>query len=436
MDVKVFVSSTYRDMAADCRPAVVDAIVFADDVLRDSKVGTAKPINMEHWGASYLPALELCLAKIRNESTHYVGIIGYLRGFVPDNAGPEGVSITEAEWQYALKRLRRNCIAMFVPEQTSAIARKLRRRAKGSQTDAELEAQEAFHGRILSEGVAQLFTDPVNLGLRVQRQVTIWGQGGLRATARETTSPMRPGSADLTELGRRAQLNKFLEVFEGLSLPSGRRAEAFLIYGPPGFGHLELMARLVRAAEAEAEACRQPRHIAVSAGALWRENGPTAILRALSREIRAGWKPTEVPELAAELQGLLDEQDVILQVSGLQGYPAGVPGFLDGFWRPLVSALTASVPNRLVCLAAVETEDNPLEESLPEASPAGGERSADSPVVLPGLGPFTDEELWAWLRTRLPAARADSLTRRLMAATKGRPPTLYEVLADPALWEK
>lgn len=434
MDVNVFVSSTCRDMKADCRPAVLGAIRFADDILRAFNAGSAAAVAMEDWDAGYEPTLQLCLEKIRTDSTHYVGIIGYLHGFVPGDASPDGISITEAEWRHALKYRGRSCVAMFVPEQTSPIAEELRRRAEQLQTGAELRAQEDFHSRILTEGAAQSFTDVADLSGRVLRKVALWAEGGLRAAARAAASPRRPGSSDLIELGRRAQLEKFLDIFQRLSLPGGRRAEAFLVHGPHGFGHLELMARLVRAVEDKAFA--QPRLFAVSAAALWRENGPAAILHALSREIRADWKPTQVPELAAELLGLLDDQDVILQVSGLEGYLGGPAGFLAEFWRPLVSALTGSVPNRLICLAAVETGHETLEESFPGGNLAGEERSEGSPVVLPRLGPFTDEDLSVWLRTRLPSVRADSLSQRLMAATRGIPHALYAVLPDRALWEQ
>ena len=440
MDVNVFVSSTSRDLGADCRRAVLGAIRTADDILRAFEAGRAAAVAMEDWDADYEPPLQLSLEKIRVGSTHYVGILGYLRGFVPGDAGERAISITEAEWNHALQHRGRSCIAMFVPKEDSPFAEELQKRAQ-DQTAAQFKAQMKFHEKVLREGTAQQFVDIADLDRRVIRKVVIWARRGLREVARASQvtndaagPPRRPTSSDLTQLGRREQLTMFLDALQRLSPLGLGNTAVFLVYGPPGFGHLELMARLVR--EVEANAFMQPRCYVVSAGALWRDSGPAALLHALGREIRPGWEPSDAWELAEELLNLLKDQDVIFQISGLEAHAGGPPAFLADLWNPLAAALPAGVPNRLICLATVVTGDETLDLSLSGGDAADEQHRPAGPVVLPRLGLFTKQELSFWLRSRLPGPTADVLSQRLITATEGSPQALYAVLADAALWEQ
>jgi hypothetical protein len=435
MDVNVFVSSTSRDLGADCRPAVLGAIRTADDILKAFEAGRAAAVAMEDWDAEYEPPLQVSLEKIRVDSTHYVGILGYLRGFVPGGAGEGAISITEAEWNHALKYRGRSCIAMFVPKDHSPFAEELQKRAQ-CQTAAQFKAQMKFHEKILREGTAQQFVDIADLDRRVIRKVVIWAKSGLREVARasqvtkDAAGPLRrPGSSDLAQLGRREQLARFVDALQEME-----KAAVFLVYGPRGFGHLELMARLVR--EVEANAFVQPRCYVVSAGALWRDSGPAALLHAVGREIRPGWEPSHTSVLAKELLDLLEDQDVILQISGLEAHAGGLPAFLADLWNPLAGALPAGVPNRLICLAAVVAEDEKLDLSLSGDDATAGQNRPAGPIILPRLRPFTEQELSFWLKSRLPGPKANALSLRLMTATDGIPQALYAVLADAALWEQ
>jgi len=439
MNVNVFVSSTSRDMAQDCRRSVIRAIGTADDILKVFKAGHAKAVNMEDWDADYEGALQVCLDKIRVDSTHYLGIFGYLRGFIPKDTGGGSVSITEAEWKHAVEHRGRSCMAVFVPKDHSLIAQELQQRAAALQTADELEAQMTFHAKVLREGTAQQFDDITDLNGRVMRKVVLWAKRGLREAARASqvtsdaaVSPRIPASSDLIQLGRREQLTVFLDSLERFSPLGMKNAGLFLVYGPRGFGHLELMGRLVR--EVEDNAYVQPRCFVVSAGALWRENGQTAILHALGGEIRSGWEPAQLSELAKKLLDLLRDQDVILQISGLEGYVDGPSAFLNEFWSPLIDTLPKSVPNRLICISSVETKAETLDMPTSGADPAGEQHCPTQPIVLPRLRPFTEPELSFWLRSRLAPSNANLLSQRLMAATEGIPHALYAILADRALW--
>jgi hypothetical protein len=195
------------------------------------------------------------------------------------------------------------------------------------------------------------------------------------------------------------------------------------------------MARLVR--EIEENTFAQPRCLVVSAGALWRESGPTALLNALGREVRPGWELSGLRELTDELLCLLQEQDVVIQVSGLERHAGGPQAFVTDFWSPLVDALPENTDNRMICLAAVETNDELVrpEVLVSGVDPVGDEFRPERPVILPGLRSFTESELSFWLRSRLPAPKAGLLGRRLMEVTEGNPHALYAILADHALWK-
>jgi Domain of unknown function (DUF4062)/inactive STAND len=430
MDVNVFVSSTCRDMADDCRPAVMQAIEIADDILKDDG-GRAFAVVMENWDADWEPALQLCLKKIREHSTHYLGLLGYLRGFVPPEVLEDAASITEAELKCAVGHCGREHMAIFVPKDHSPIAVELKRRAAELQSDAELAAQLAFVAQVLHEGAAQQFENVAELNGRVIRKVVLWAKGGIRETARAarpgTGASLRgiPRESDIIQMGRRGQVAAFLDAIQPLSLAGAKKAVAFVIYGPYGFGHAELMTRLAK--EVADSAHTQPRRCVISAAAIWRDNSCSGLMDAIARELSAGWRPAETADFTAGLMRVLADRDVVLQVSGLEGYPGGLEGFLTEFWLPLAAEVAGNRPHRLICLASAESEDLAL--------PDGGSPYDDSVRVLPPLRPFDEAEVSFWLKAWLGPPDADDWTAKLMARTRGMPHALYAVLADPALWE-
>jgi hypothetical protein len=238
---------------------------------------------------------------------------------------------------------------------------------------------------------------------------------------------------DLVELGRIKQRLAFLKGLQGLSSSGAKRARAFFLYGPRGFGHRQLAERLVRVVEENAFV--QPRCYTVRAGTLWRDGSRAGLLRALAREIHPEREPGEVAELADELLNPIRGQDVILQISGLEDYAGGAEAFCVEFWNPLVEVLPDSLPHRLICLAAVETKAKKLHIPSAGGKSSGKQHHQARAAVLPRLGKFTEEELCLWLSSRLPAPDAESLTSYLMDKTEGVPGTLYEFLAgNKALW--
>lgn len=419
MDVKVFVSSTKDDLDRECRPQVILSIRSAQ----------ALPIAMEDWPAEYAPALDEVKRKIE-ESTHYLGLFAYRRGWTPpDNP----VSITEAEFDHACATLRGR-IAVFVPAEGSPIAAVLMGYATAAQDEADTEAQVHFLKRVMGAGMVESFRDVGDLATRTTRCVIFWNRPLLEMQLqRSRGAPGVPGPDDVAALGRTAQADCFeVDVLPRLAATGGAtQAAGVLIHGPAGHGQAELLGRLERRFEAVS---RRTHPLTVRCGALWRSGGLGSLLRVLARETGVAELAT-VAAAGAHLGTLLAQKDVVLRVTALQNYEGGVPGFVEQFWAPLVAALPAGTPYRLLCLATHEgtTPAAPAWEAA--AQPCGSAPwDARRLLRLAELAPFTAAELSLFVRPRVEPAQVDDLVTALMDATDGVPNLLYAELTDPANW--
>src|SRR5262249_44729303 len=151
-----FLGSTRKDLDADCRRAVLEAV----------KVAEAVAVEMGDWDADHVDAVRLCRQKLELESSHYVGVFAYWRGWEPKLK----LSITQAEseWACGCRKDPPPCrMAVFVPNPCSDFDQKLRERAI-DQTAEQAAAQKKFLERV-SRDVYQVFDDPINLALKVQR---------------------------------------------------------------------------------------------------------------------------------------------------------------------------------------------------------------------------------------------------------------------------
>jgi hypothetical protein len=70
MPIKAFLSSTRSDLDADCRRAALDGIHH----------GGATPVAMETWVVRYGDPEQICLEKLKSDSTHYVGVFAWRDG--------------------------------------------------------------------------------------------------------------------------------------------------------------------------------------------------------------------------------------------------------------------------------------------------------------------------------------------------------------------
>lgn len=442
MALGIFVSATSRDMDPDCRPAVLEAIDFAD----------VASISMETWMADYRDAVTLCKQKL-SDSTHYVGVFGYWRGWVPDG---ETGSITEIEYREACAKKPRASIALFLPQETSAIGETLWLRAarlhaedlgianaKAMSLDdllndarivAALDAQETFLRRVRAPGVVEHFDSPWNLSQRVGRRARAWTKS-IRAIGREGTADDAaagvaragvPGDAQLAELGREPQQAAFRETLRRMAVSAGPEVACVVVHGPAQHGQERLARRLLTVLESSA--ATRPAAATVSVGAVWRKLGVRPLLDVLGAQLELG-AAANVADLASRIDAVRARSDVAVTVLGVQQYPDALAGFLDTFWAPLVAALDPAVEHRLVCIATVETAVAPR-----PAAADGADHDPARPVVLPALAPFERDELALWLRAWLSKRAAVEMADLLIDATGGVPGRLYAELANPSNW--
>lgn len=421
MDLKVFVSSTREDLKDDCRPKVLDAVKYSGAVA----------VVMEDWSAEYVPAPELVREKL-DGSTHYLGVFAYRRGWM---APGDAVSITEREFEIACVRLRRECMAVYVPQEGSAFAETLKVRA-AKQTPDDEAAQKRFRDRVMAQGVVEQFADVADLSIRATRRVVLWNRPLLEEVLEK---PPPRGSAphpdEVAGLGRADHVHCFDTGVLPRTVAAGApNAAGVLIAGPPAYGQAQLLARL--RGRFERNAFRTPRPVTVGCGPLWSTGGVGSLLRAVARELAIP-EPAGPAALAPTLGELLKTSDVVLEVTQLQNFEDGVPGFVETFWRPLLDALPAGTPYRLLCMATHEGAApaaggwDAVVRRCPQPA-AGDPRSL---LLLPELGAFTAAELSVFAGAYLPPAQEQPFVTALMQQTAGVPSHLYTLLATPSTWQ-
>jgi hypothetical protein len=128
-------------------------------------------------------------------------------------------------------------------------------------------------------------------------------------------------------------------VIVGRDLPE---IACFLLHGPRRAGHAELIERFATEADGDPIAIRR---ISVSIGSAWREKSAGRLLELLGGELQPGWVPRDMVDLAARLESLLTDCEVMLEIINIQRFPRAAPGVIEEFWRPLRAAF-AGAPRR------------------------------------------------------------------------------------------
>lgn len=421
MTVRVFISSTNEDLKDDCRPSLIRAME-----------GEAQTIEMSSWITDYENAVKVCREKIENESTHYVGLFAYRRGWVPDDPELEGKSITEAEFYWA--KQSKKTMAVFVPNPVSEIARTLRARAEvpSQQSAADAAAQEAFLRDVSTHGAYMPFDDLVHLAIKVSRRVTVWAGGGLRGIAAAgAITPAAAGNpfrseGELILLGRKKQVRAFEDLLQLLS--DDNEAVCVLVHGPAGYGHQEVLKRL-RAKLSENR--WEKRYYKGDIRPDWRRKDTATLIEVVGREMNPAATINSVKTLATQLRGALEVSDVVLEFAELQRLEGSLSEFAECFWKPLLGELGKHTPHRLIALATFE---QPLGNRFTELVVDADSIDSYAPTLitaLPVLEKFKEAELKDWLRARgMQQQQARDIAQTLIADTHGHPLLLYRKLED------
>lgn len=422
MSIQPFLSATKDDLDADCRPEAIRAVRLAG----------AEPITMETWDTEYADPVEVCREKIE-QSSHYIGIFAYRRGWSPPVLQQK--SITEAEFDWAVDF--KKPMVVFLPHPKSPFTRVLEARASG-QTDSESEAQQTFLKRVMQKTVL-LFETPSDLTTRIALRVERWSNGlptppAVATQAEQTPARRTPDEVEIGTLGRTEQERDFEDALNLILRPGWARTACFLVSGANLNGHSRLAARLRKKLEARAGV----KQYAVTLGPLWRRATTDRLVEVIGSGIERDWAPDSVEVLAERLGRMLKEGDVVLEVANVHRLDGSLPAFAEKFWQPLATALGTGSPYRLAVLVTAEQTTPPEWEAYLQPPLRRGVVAFDPLrlIKLTELQPFDEEELVAWLQNGgwLKPDDAQAFAQALIAETRGVPEILYLKLADDSTW--
>jgi|GEM_PF-2163058 len=438
MAVKVFISATSYDME-ECRPAAYKAI---------QEYGSGVAVTMENWNSEYRPAPEVCHDKLKQESSHYVGIYGYRYGWIPGADGalipacdhiPDAVkkSITEIEYYWA--RHYQKPMAVLIPKRGSKIDLDLKRRADLPNPQAEdaAVAQKAFHRVVKNEGTIMPFSDVVELALQINKVVNKWQDDGLRGIAREA----EPGGGglrlqqEILQLGREDQVRQFEDWVDEVDASDLVRAACFIVHADNAeLGTEQAVQRL--AMQYDEISGADIKRITFNVDVLWQGQGLENMLCVIGNQIENGWEPANLTELTARLAVLLGSSDVLLTILDAQRFQGGLTAFRNQFWLPLVQSLPNDLANQLLVLVEHENiiDENCADfycgkDALDDFDDA---YKPEHLILLPELKAFTEKEIRSWLRKRpgFDGQKAKLQAAALFGETNGKPQSLYIKLQD------
>lgn len=380
---------------------------------------------MEKWYDDYGHTVEMCLQKLKGDSTHFLGIFAYRYGWRP--AGPADVSITEKEFDLACELKRKMFI--LIPEEGSLIHTELLKRAEDQPLE-DTTAQQAFLNRVRGK-VCRPFKDVADLVSWVTHKIHDWqnDEGGLRSlAAASTTVDKTPPRKALDSLGRVPQTRVFEDCLRDQVSPTFPEIACFLIHGKAGHGHEELLQRL------QDKLGVLP--ITVDAGSAWRSKDVSAVLEIIGKEL--GESFTSVNELATRLKQELTTLDVVIRFDNLQRLNISLNTFIEEFWKPLAQSFgpaDTELAQRLIGLAGFKGTLDATVQPLLFAPDAGAIFDNTQLIALPVLDDFTETDLFVWLKQqKMPPAKAKAMANKLMQETGGSPPALFQELLKDALW--
>ncbi|MDQ1351580.1 MAG: hypothetical protein QG657_1885 [Acidobacteriota bacterium] len=155
--LKIFISSTYRDLAK-----------YRERVIRQLLHMKQIPIAMEYFGSQPGDPTGICFKEIE-ECDVFVGIYGFYYGYTPGEGSP---SITEQEFAYA-RDLGKRCLCYFAEE---SLKPELQGKT-GSEPEIKQQGLTDFKNRIDKELVRSFFHSADDLGAKLGADLNLLLQG-------------------------------------------------------------------------------------------------------------------------------------------------------------------------------------------------------------------------------------------------------------------
>jgi hypothetical protein len=342
----------------------------------------------------------------------------------------------------------------MMPNRKFSFGQELYKRAVKEQTPEETVAQEAFLKGVQESGrVCITFDDLAHLAQKVTRRFGEWAKGGIfdeaeRADATTAFANIKlPSDKDLAELGWSSQSRKFSDAFDIIKDQGQSEVVGFLIHGPDGYGHQQVLDRLRIKYERDFDS--QPHRLIVSIGAQWHGKSLVNLLKYIGAGIEQGYVPESANALAERLQDLLKSNDVLLEITDLHRFEGALPEFVNQFWNPIASQLSIEPQlNRLVALVTMEQPASKALDSFLFDTLKDKPKDLNLAKIfkLPELEAFTIKEIATsardWLKKDAARSKdpkklneeAQSLAKTLHKETGGKPVTLYSKLKSYATW--
>jgi hypothetical protein len=410
-----------EDLEKDCRKSMKRALL-----------NKAIPMEMDSWNTDFADPVDVCRRKIEKESTHYIGVFAYRRGWTPQVL--KGKSITEAEFDWASEY--KKTLAVLLPKIGTDFDTELRRRA-ANQTEEEAQAQQNFLKRVRDLGTIMPFEDVAHLENKIVETVLRWDTGSFRQVAKieispETARKRKLIEDKLTELGRPDHGSIFEKLLKKIML-AAPEAGCFVIHGEAGLEHEKLSARLAKKLEGsdtEVKRCR------INVRTDWRQKNVQSLINVLALELSLDISANSIETVAEQLKKLLEIGEVALEFTDLQRLEGSLPKFTEDFWRPLMAALPASINHRLIGLLSFEGALKPEWKDFLYVPGDDADYDPKNLILLPELTNFDEEDVFVWLKERgFKTETAKEYAATWITETKGNPAVLYAKIKKELLEE-
>lgn len=448
MGIHIFVSSTSEDLKEHCRPVAIGVI--------NRKKPYAVAEAMESWNEENIDPVKMCRDKVL-ASTHYLGIFAYRRGWVPNRPEIKGKSITEAEYDWAVEFGKRRYVLM--PLHGTKYANYLFTQSI-QQSEEDEKAQEAFRTRV-KNGVCKFFEDlddfKKQIGNMVNRWVATSGESLLDhfdhvdpsfpivAPLTVVVPPSTPSTSQPTmterslppelnyfQVGRIVNVGQFGSVMEIMRRKRNYAGACFLVYGPDGFGHDDLIENL--------RFGLSPSHqfISIPCMSTAGTNRIPGLIKKISSWINGksdSISVASIPQLADLLkEKKLKTQDIVIKIGSVHKFEGGVTGFTEQFWQPLIQGLGDSIGHRLmVFITANDLAVNGCDHLLQDLTESPTKLDLAKILKFDRLQTFTNEDIEDWLATNFPNKPKNEIAGEvadIISETGGLPEKVYKMLRD------